>query len=291
MHELIEKTLKEASSFFQNFLIHEYSEKTSLHLVDPRLKLIGTFLLIILAISTFLVEKIIVLIASSLILVSFSKISLRKFISRTWLFPVFSFIIMIPLIIANLNNVTYSIIFALRVFTAISLIQLFIMTTKFNEIVFALQYFRVPKALTQMVWITYRYIILMFSEILRILLAREARRIKESSHIESIKKAGNSLGLFFIRTYERAERINLAIMARGEITFSKKTFLRFDAESNLKLESEVVDGGADEEADGVSKLKSPYKSERSKELEFTLKKLDKIYLIYIVVTILIWVMV
>jgi cobalt/nickel transport system permease protein len=216
---MIEKTLKEASSFFHNFFITErtVTRRGFLQGIDPRIKIPGLLLLIILLLTTFDLVKL----ASALFLILFlvfsSKIELRLFISRIWLFPFFSFLIVLPTVFTGftVSQLIYTIIFSVRVLIAISILSLIILTTPFSGIISTLRFYRIPESFLSVLVITYRYITLTFSEMLRILLARESRRIKKSKMLEVWKSGGSTLGSFFIRIYERSERLYLSSISRG----------------------------------------------------------------------------
>jgi len=47
-------------------------------------------------------------------------------------------------------------------------------------------------------------------------MARESRRVAKGSHLDLWRKGGESIGLFFIRSFEKAERVQLAMLARGD---------------------------------------------------------------------------
>ncbi|MHC1587478.1 MAG: cobalt ECF transporter T component CbiQ, partial [Candidatus Syntropharchaeia archaeon] len=212
MHVILEKSLKEASKYFQNFFIHEYSEKGALHAVDPRVKIFATLILILISVSTFEPQKILFVTLTLIALAKFSKISLKKVFARIWLFSLFSFIITLPLLF---QDAFYPFLFTLRVIASLTAIQLLIMTTSFSEICSALRSLRVPKLFVSALWIAYRYILLMFQELISIFMARESRRVSKGSHFDVWRKGGESVGLFFIRSFEKAERVQLAMIARG----------------------------------------------------------------------------
>lgn len=75
---------------------------------------------------------------------------------------------------------------------------------------------KVPEIFVQALWLSYRYIIVLFQDIINVLLARESRRVARSSHYEIWKKGGESIGLFFLRNIEKSERLQLAMLSRGE---------------------------------------------------------------------------
>lgn len=226
MHEVLEKTIREASSYFQNFLVHEYSLKGVLHDVDARVKLLTTALFVVLAVSTFNVEKILVVLISLLIIAKFASVSFTSLLSRIWLFSLFSFIVVLPI---SLTNPSYAAIFTLRVATSLIAIQLLIMTTPFSDVCYALRWLRLPETFVSALWLAYRYSLMLFSDLLTILMARESRRVSKGSHLDVWRKGGEAVGLFFVRSFEKAERIQLAMMSRGDkIWVYRKRFERVD---------------------------------------------------------------
>ena len=212
MHELLERTIKEASDYFQNFLIHEYSKKSVLHKIDGRIKLVSTVVFVILAVSTFNLNKVIMVLLFLFVISAITGLSLKKIFERIWLFTLFSYIVVLPL---SIYNPLYGITFTLRVAASLIAIQILIMTTSFAEICSALRSFKIPKTFVSALWIAYRYAILMFRELFAILLARESRRVAKGSHMDVWRKGGEAVGLFFLRSFERAEKVQLAIEARG----------------------------------------------------------------------------
>ncbi len=220
MHLLIEKTVKDATEYFHNFFVHEYTRKTYLHETDPAVKLAGTVLFILLSISTFDFEKVALIIAATYFLAFNVGLGVRMLLSRSWLFTLFSFIIVLPVSVYE-RNLEYAVVFPMRVFASISALQLFILTTKFNEAMYALKRLKVPRVMLDVVWLTYRYTIVMFRDLLSIMIAREARRLERGSHLETIRKGGRSLGLFFLRSFEKAELLEMAMNSRGrEIVYA-----------------------------------------------------------------------
>lgn len=213
MHELLERTIKEASGYFQNFLIHEYSKKSALHAVDARIKLIATIIFIVLAVSTFNLEKVLLVLIFLTAISAVTGLSLRSIAERIWLFTLFSFIVVLPI---SISNPAYAVTFTLRVATSLVAIQMLVMTTSFAEICLALRSFRVPEVFVSALWLAYRYAVLMFRELLSILLARESRRVSKGSHMDVWRKGGEAVGLFFLRSFEKAEKVQLAMEARGE---------------------------------------------------------------------------
>jgi len=210
--EILERTVKEASSFFQSFFSYEVVGGRFLQNLDPRIKMPGLFALVLASVTTFTPEKLFILFVCLFIIITTSRIPLKTYGQRVWMIPVFSFFILSPYILADFE---YILLFSFRVFLAVSFLTLFMLSTRFGDIVHTLRFYKVPDILVTVFMLTYQYIILMFSELYRILLARESRKVKNESFSEIWKNGGAAVGSFFIRSFERAERVHLASLARG----------------------------------------------------------------------------
>jgi|Deesub1362A_J573_1020465.scaffolds.fasta_scaffold00182_44 cobalt/nickel transport system permease protein len=232
--DLIDKSLKEATNFFHNFFATEkiVYRDGFLQKLDARFKIPGMLVLLILPLSTFDPLKLSPMFFLIAFFILSSKIEPKLFLSRVWLFPLFSFIVVLPKafffegwgIGFSESGLIYALIFSMRVFIAVSILSLVILTTPFSEIISTLRFFRVPESFISVLVLTYRYITLTFSEMLRILLARESRRVKRLSFSEVWKNGGNALGVLFIRILERSERVYLSSLSRGGFRHKPYTF-------------------------------------------------------------------
>ncbi|AEA47805.1 energy-coupling factor transporter transmembrane component T family protein [Archaeoglobus veneficus] len=216
MHDVIERTAKEAASYFQNFFSWEVAGGGFLG-GDARIKLPCLFLLVYASVSTFELKRLLVLLAVLFLLLVTSRIRLKLYFSRVWMIPAFSVLVLSPFL---LSDPVYVFVFALRVFLAVSFLTLFMLTTPYSDTIAAMRSFKLPEIITSTVSLTLRYIHLMFAELYRMLLARDARQIKHPDFVDTWRKGGELLGSFFIRAYERGERVYLASVARG---YSGKT--------------------------------------------------------------------
>jgi cobalt/nickel transport system permease protein len=87
-------------------------------------------------------------------------------------------------------------------------------TTKFSELLKGLEQLRMPKVLVMILSFMYRYMFVLFDEVIRMKQARDSRNFggKRTWHLKTI---GNMVGTLFIRSYERGERVYGAMVARG----------------------------------------------------------------------------
>lgn len=114
----------------------------------------------------------------------------------------------------DLNAVDWSASILLRGFAAVALLSLLVESTEPVEIVEALQRLRLPAIWVSSLALAYRYIFLLIDEWQRVADARACR----APMLTGFALTGvmtQQLGLIFIRSWERAERIHGAMMARG----------------------------------------------------------------------------
>lgn len=87
-------------------------------------------------------------------------------------------------------------------------------TTPVRDLVAGLQRLRVPAALVQILSFMARYLAVVVGDLHRMRVARESRAF-QASHLGHARVVAAGAGALFIRTYERGERVHLAMLARG----------------------------------------------------------------------------
>ena len=87
-------------------------------------------------------------------------------------------------------------------------------TTKFSNLLKALQNLRCPQLIIMIISFMYRYIFLITDELMKMQQAKDSRSIANSNWLRT-KTNASMLGTLFIRSYERAESVYLAMQARG----------------------------------------------------------------------------
>jgi cobalt/nickel transport system permease protein len=87
-------------------------------------------------------------------------------------------------------------------------------TTTAREILRGLEILKLPTLLVQIASFMLRYINVVTDEMERMRVARASRGFQESG-IKHWKVLANSAGALFIRSYERGERVHLAMLSRG----------------------------------------------------------------------------
>ncbi|MDD4909652.1 MAG: cobalt ECF transporter T component CbiQ [Candidatus Omnitrophica bacterium] len=87
-------------------------------------------------------------------------------------------------------------------------------STRFTYILKALQDLRCPKLLTTVLSFMYRYIFVVQDELMEMLQAKESRSAGGSRWF-NVKALANIAAVLFIKSYERAEAVYLAMCSRG----------------------------------------------------------------------------
>ncbi len=87
-------------------------------------------------------------------------------------------------------------------------------TTAFPDFLKGLDMLRVPRLLVMLMSFMYRYIFVLIDEARRLMRARSLRYFG-SRYMEQFRAMGYMIGVLFIRTFERAERIYGAMIIRG----------------------------------------------------------------------------
>lgn len=87
-------------------------------------------------------------------------------------------------------------------------------TTNFTDFLKGLDLLHLPRFLVMLMSFMYRYIFVLLEEARRLMRARSLRYFG-SRYMEQFRVLGYMIGMLFIRTYERAERIYHAMILRG----------------------------------------------------------------------------
>lgn|SRR3989338_3490540 len=102
----------------------------------------------------------------------------------------------------------------IKAFLCIFSTLLLIFSTNFIHLLKALEKLKVPSIFIMVVSFMYRYIFILQDELEHMRQAKESRTVG-GSHWFHTKALANMLGVLFVRTYERAEEVYLAMCARG----------------------------------------------------------------------------
>jgi len=88
-------------------------------------------------------------------------------------------------------------------------------TTRFQDLLQALARLRVPRVLVIQLAFMYRYLWILADEVMRLRMARAARDGGGGPWGMRMRSRVDLVGVLFVRTYDRAERVYWAMLARG----------------------------------------------------------------------------
>jgi len=103
---------------------------------------------------------------------------------------------------------------AVKSFLSILCVVLLTATTGFPELLKALERLRCPGLIIMILSFMYRYLFVVQDEFMKMRLAKEARSAGRSRRMDWKALAG-MVGVLFVRSYERAEAVYLAMCSRG----------------------------------------------------------------------------
>ncbi len=192
--------------------IDKYSNLSSpIHKINTKLKLI-VFLAIAVFISLFKLEnKILLIILMFLIFISqIAKIPILFLLLRMFVILPFIFLVSVSYLI-NKQNFSVVLNVLLKSYTVILSLLIFIQTTKFNKLINTLKNFGFPKFLLLLLSFIYRYFFVLTDEIEKLMFAVKLKQQKKVS----VKIISQLLGILLLKSYNRAERINKAMLLRG----------------------------------------------------------------------------
>lgn len=87
-------------------------------------------------------------------------------------------------------------------------------TTRFDQLLRGLEMLHVPRLLIMILSFMYRYLFLLSDDLMRMLRAKSSRA-PGGAPLLRVKTLAGMLGILFVRSYERAERVYCAMCSRG----------------------------------------------------------------------------
>jgi len=237
-NNFIERSIMGALSFLKEAVFaDEYAmRKGFLQSIDPRIKTVSFFLLLIQILFTQDILVLCCLYAACLLLAYCSRIGLGFFLKRTWIFiPLFSLFIAIPAVFSfftpgevlfsfdaagwrlavTRQGVDGAVLFVTRVVTSVSFAVLLSLTTKNFELLKVLRVLGIPQIFVMTLGMCYRYIFLFMGTIENTYMAVKSRvgtsvHYKKGQHIVAWNIAS-----LWQRSYRFNEEVYNAMLSRG----------------------------------------------------------------------------
>jgi cobalt/nickel transport system permease protein len=111
----------------------------------------------------------------------------------------------------------------IRSWLSVQMAILLVASTRFPDLIHALEHLHIPAILTTIIAFLYRYLFVLTDEVFRLMRARESRSAAASGKrsgggvLWRARIAGHMAGQLFLRSYERSDRIYNAMVARGYV--------------------------------------------------------------------------
>jgi cobalt/nickel transport system permease protein len=198
-----------------------------LHLLDPRAKLITTIFFIVAVVSfdRYTLIRFVPFFLYPIVLISAGGLPAGFFLKKVMLVAPFAIVIGIfnPLIDREIVSYMGPIAISggwisffsilLRFFLTVSSVLILISLTGFNTVCHALIGLGVPRVFVIQLLFFYRYIFVLMDEAEKMEMARSLRSFNEKSR--PLRVFVSIIGHLLLRSYDRAERIYLAMQCRG----------------------------------------------------------------------------
>jgi cobalt ECF transporter T component CbiQ len=236
----LEKTLGGLATVLRQALASEEiaGRPGLLQRIDARAKLLGVLALLLAVGLARHVAVLVAIYALTLVLAAASRIGLRWFLKRVWLFiPVFTGVVVAPAMFSFVTpgevvlplghwlghevgltrqGLTSAGLIVCRVATSISLALLLTLTTFWPRLLSALRALFVPRLLVLVLGMAYRYLFVLLDSVSEMVTARKARTVAgRGSGRRARAVAGLSGGALFGRAHSLGEEIHQAMLARG----------------------------------------------------------------------------
>ncbi len=222
---------REAHYHAHTYSFERYNDLVSpIHRLDPRIKILSFFILIVAIVLTPPTEyiKFALYLSVITVMVFVSKIPLSFILKRSLVVIPFVLVVAVFAPFISSNNVsgsvnlvgpateTYGLIVFWNVFIkswlSVLTVILLSCSTKFPMMLKGLTRLRIPSILIMLLSFLYRFAFVFSDEISGTIRGYRARSFGKK---HSLKVLGNALGSLFVRSYERGERIYQAMVSRG----------------------------------------------------------------------------
>jgi cobalt ECF transporter T component CbiQ len=227
---ILATTLKSLSRALSRALISEETSRRSgvMQSLDPRVRVLGTFLLVI---AVVLVHKVTVLLALSIAAISLalaSAVTLRTLALRVWLVVLtFTGVIALPALFLTPGEPLFAVpsitrqglhtaaMLITRVEAAVTFTTVLVLTTPWMQLLKALRSLGMPKEVVMMLAMAYRYIFLLAETATQMFESRESRRVGVLRGREQRQLVTQSAGVLMSKSMDLSQEVFLAMQSRG----------------------------------------------------------------------------
>ena len=200
--------------------------------LDPRVRLLGIFLLVVAAVFSRRLAVIGFLFLLAALVAIASQVSLRSLLKRVWLVVLgFTGLIAIPALFITPGAPILSVpalhlsisaqglrsacLLVLRVETAVTLTTVLVLSTPWNHILKSLRWLRLPAEVVTMVAMTHRYAFLLIETANQMFESRKSRTVGVWTGAEKRQMTARTAGVLLGKSIELSHEVYLAMLSRG----------------------------------------------------------------------------
>ncbi|QIO21936.1 cobalt ECF transporter T component CbiQ [Haloarcula sp. JP-L23] len=226
--DLLDRTVAGIAARARWFLLAEDvpDRRGFLQAVAPSVKLLGVLALVTVTVVQRDLPTVAALAGLAAALAVLSRVPARTFFGRVTGPPTFALVVVAPQAVLmggptldwvplSVAGVDYVATFTIRVAACVGFLSVLLLTTRFADLLAALRRLRAPTVAVSLLAITYRFLLLFFAELERMVRARRGRTLTDPDLRRTWRDSGNFVGTFLLRSLERGERVQRAARARG----------------------------------------------------------------------------
>jgi cobalt/nickel transport system permease protein len=236
----VEKTLTAGSDLLRQVMFSEdvAAQPGWLQRADPRAKILAMLVLLVAAAVAHNIAALLGLYVLTLLLAAASRLPLRFFVKRVWLFiPAFTLVVLLPATLSIVTpgrlvlqlwswhghpqgfteqGLTSAGLVVSRVAVSISLVLLLTLTTPWVRLLAALRAVGVPRMFVMVISMAYRYVFVLLGAVSEMYESRKSRAVGAVRHDKAARAfVGASAGALIGKANVVAEEVHQAMVARG----------------------------------------------------------------------------
>jgi cobalt/nickel transport system permease protein len=230
----VERSIGEFLDAFERSQVaeREASRRGLLQALDPRVKVVGLFAVVLASALAQRVEAVGTALLVGLILAALSRVSLSTLAKRAWLPALlFSGPVALPALATTPGDaiarypeiglvVTWQgartvLLLLTRVETAATLTALLVLTTPWPHVLKSLNSLGVPSVVVAILGMTYRYLFALLQSAVDMFEARRSRTVGPLAQVDRRRVAASAGGVLFSKSVRMSDEIYLAMRSRG----------------------------------------------------------------------------
>jgi cobalt/nickel transport system permease protein len=226
-------TVREFSSALGRALVSEEVSARNglLQNFDPRVRLIGTLLLVLAVVLCRRLDVLAGLFGLAILLAIASRVSLGSLAMRVWLIVLgFTGLIAIPALFTTPGDpllamplslsitrqgLSSALLLVLRVETAVTLTTVFVLCTRWTHILKALRSLGLPAEVVTMLAMTHRYVFLLIETANQMFESRESRTVGQLSERQQRSITARTAGVLLSKSMDLSYDVYAAMISRG----------------------------------------------------------------------------